>query len=71
MPVPEIPYQPRSRTNTSHVRGTDLDGHDRDATDERADREVDHGILGSVFGYDAVDHVRRKDGHAGEVEEET
>jgi hypothetical protein len=33
-----------------------LDGHDRHGADERADAEVDQGILLAVHGRNSVDH---------------
>ncbi|EJT45341.1 hypothetical protein A1Q1_06104 [Trichosporon asahii var. asahii CBS 2479] len=47
-----------------------LDGHDGHGTDERADREVHHGILSSIARHDAENHKRREHGDKAEVQQE-
>jgi hypothetical protein len=49
---------------------TNLDTHDGHAADERADRNVNHGVLLPIFGDHLVDHVQREDRDKGHVEEE-
>lgn len=49
---------------------THLDAHYRHTANERADGDVDHGVLLSILGDHLVDHVQREDGDKGHIEEE-
>lgn len=59
-----------AQLSSKGVSGTHLDSHDRDTADERADREVDHGVLVAIHGDDLVNHVKRKDRDDTQIEEE-
>lgn len=47
-----------------------LDGHDGNTSDQGTNRQVHHRILRSVFRNDFDDHISRKDGDEGDVEQE-
>lgn len=47
--------------------GTHLDGHNRHTPHQRADRKVNHRVLGSMRRDHLVDHIQRKDSDYGEI----
>jgi hypothetical protein len=62
----------KSTTDSIDSRGgTDLDAHDANASNQRADTEVNHRVLGAIFRRHSVDHEGAKYGDKGDVHEET
>lgn len=66
------PYKAKSaRESKCNRRKTDLDGHDGNASNERANGQIYHRVSGTVSRHDTIDHVQREDGDKGDVSQKS